>query len=166
MADITGIGTSALLAYQRSLSTVSHNIANATTEGYSRQRVDLTTQTPQFSGVGYFGSGVRVESVTRIYDQFVVDRLQTNTSNYSQAESFLGLVSQVDNLLADESAGLSPAIQNFFNSLQNSVDDPGSTPARQVFLSDAEALTQRFKSIDNRTAYVHWHLMRKMIWLI
>ena len=150
MADITGIGTSALLAYQRSLSTVSNNIANATTEGYSRQRVDLTTQTPQFTGVGYFGSGVRVENVTRIYDQFVVDRLQTNTSNYSQAESFLGLVSQVDNLLADENAGLSPAIQNFFNSLQNSVDDPGSTPARQVFLSDAEALTQRFKSIDNR----------------
>ena len=150
MAEISGIGTSALLAYQRSLSTVSHNIANATTEGYSRQRVDLTTQTPQFTGVGYFGSGVRVESITRIYDQFIVDRLQTNTSNYSQAESFLGLVSQVDNLLADESAGLSPAIQNFFNSLQNSVDDPGSTPARQVFLSDAEALTQRFKSIDDR----------------
>ena len=150
MADISGIGTSALLAFQRSLSAVSHNIANATTEGFSRQRVDLTTQTPQFTGIGYFGSGVRVEDVTRIYDQFVVDRLQTNTSNYSQAENFLGLVSQVDNLLADESAGLSPAIQNFFNSLQNSIDDPGSTPARQVFLSDAEALTQRFKSIDNR----------------
>ncbi len=150
MADINGIGTSALLAFQRSLSAVSHNIANASTEGYSRQRVDFTTQTPQFTGIGYFGSGVRVEDVTRVYDQFVVDRLQTNTSNYSQAENFLGLISQVDNLLADPSAGLSPAIQNFFNSLQNSIDDPGSTPARQVFLSDAEALTQRFKSIDNR----------------
>ena len=150
MADITGIGTSALLAFQRSLSTVSHNIANASTEGYSRQRVDLTTQTPQFTGVGFFGSGVRVDSITRVYDQFVVDRLQTNTSNYSQSEHFLGLVSQVDNLLADENAGLSPAIQNFFNSLQNSVDDPSSSPARQVFLSDANALVQRFQSIDNR----------------
>lgn len=150
MGDITGIGTSALLAFQRSLSTVSNNIANSSTEGYSRQRVDLTTQTPQFTGVGFFGSGVRVENVTRVYDQFVVDRLQTNTSNYSQAESFLGLVSQVDNLLSDENAGLSPAIQNFFNSLQNSVNDPGSASARQVFLSDAESLTQRFSSIDNR----------------
>ena len=150
MADISGIGTSALLAFQRSLSTVSNNIANASTDGYSRQRVDLTTQTPQFTGVGYFGSGVRVDNITRVYDQFIVDRLQTNTSNYSQAEKFLGLVSQVDNLLADESAGLSPAIQNFFNSLQNSADDPASTPARQVFLSDANALVQRFQSIDNR----------------
>jgi flagellar hook-associated protein 1 FlgK len=76
--------------------------------------------------------------------------LQTNTSNFSQTEHFLGLASQVDNLLADENAGLSPALQNFFNSLQNSVDDPASTPARQVLISDAEALTQRFQSIDNR----------------
>jgi len=150
MADIGGIGTTALLAFQRSLSVVSNNIANAATEGYSRQRVDLTTQTPQFTGVGFFGSGVRVESVTRTFDQFIVDRLQTNTSTYSQADRFLSLVSQVDNLLADETAGLSPAIQNFFNSLQNSVDDPGSTPARQVFLSDANSLVQRFQSIDNR----------------
>jgi len=150
MAEISGIGTSALLAFQRSLSTVSHNIANASTEGFSRQRVELSTRTPQFTGVGFFGTGVQVDDVTRIYDQFIVDRLQTNTSNYSQSEHFLGLVSQVDNLLADESAGLSPAIQNFFNSLQNSVDDPASTPARQVFLSDANALVQRFQSIDGR----------------
>ncbi len=150
MSDISGIGSSALLAFQRSLSTVSQNIANSATEGYSRQRTELSARTPQFSGVGYFGSGVKISDVSRIYDQFVVDRLQTNTSTYNQAESFLGLVSQVDNLLADETAGLSPAIQNFFNSLQSSVDDPGSTPSRQVFLSDANALVQRFQSIDNR----------------
>lgn len=150
MADLTGIGTSALLAFQRSLSTVGHNISNATTEGYSRQRVSFATQTPEFTGAGYFGTGTSIDRVSRVYDQFIVDRLQSNTSNHSQTEHFLGLVSQVDNLLADESAGLSPALQGFFNSLQNSVDDPASTPARQVLLSDAEALTQRFHSIDTR----------------
>jgi len=150
MAELTSIGTSALLAFQRSLGTVSHNIANATTEGYSRQRVGLSTRIPEATGVGFFGSGVQVGDVSRVYDQFTLDRLQTNTSNYSQAEHFLGLVSQVDNLLADESAGLSPSLQNFFNSLQNSVDDPSSASARQVFLSDANALVQRFQSIDNR----------------
>ncbi|MDT8404483.1 flagellar hook-associated protein FlgK [Sulfuriflexus sp.] len=150
MADLTGIGTSALLAFQRSLSTVGHNISNATTEGFSRQRVSFATQTPEFTGAGYFGTGTTVDRVSRVYDQFIVDRLQSNTSNHSQTEHFLGLVSQVDNLLADESAGLSPALQGFFNSLQNSVDDPASTPARQVLLSDAEALTQRFHSIDTR----------------
>lgn len=150
MADITSIGTSALLAFQRSLSTVGHNISNSTTEGYSRQRVSLSTRTAEFSGVGYFGTGTRVSDVSRIYDQFIVDRLQTNTSNLSNTEHFLGLASQVDNLLADESAGLSPSLQNFFNSLQNSVDDPGSTPARQVLISDGDALVQRFHSLDDR----------------
>lgn len=150
MADITSIGSSALLAFQRSLSTVSHNISNSATEGYSRQRVSFTTRTAEFSGVGYFGNGTTINNVSRIYDQFIVDRIQTNTSNLSGTEHFLGLVSQVDNLLADESAGLSPSLQNFFNSLQNSVDDPGSTPARQVLLSDAEALVERFHSMDSR----------------
>jgi len=150
MAQLTSIGSSALLAFQRSLGTVSHNIANATTEGYSRQRVGLSTRIPESTGVGFFGSGVQVGNVSRVYDQFTLDRLQTNTSNYSQAEHFLGLVSQVDNLLADETAGISPSLQNFFNSLQNSVDDPSSGSARQVFLSDANALVQRFQSIDNR----------------
>lgn len=150
MADLTSIGTSALLAFQRSLSTVGHNISNSTTEGFSRQRVSFTTRTPEFTGAGYIGTGTTVDNVSRVYDQFIVDRLQTNISNFSQTEHFLGLVSQVDNLLADESAGLSPALQNFFNSLQNSVDDPTATPARQVLLSDATALTERFHSIDTR----------------
>ncbi|MCK4742509.1 MAG: flagellar hook-associated protein FlgK [Sulfuriflexus sp.] len=150
MASLNNIGVSGLLAFQQSLGTVSHNIANSTTEGYSRQRTGLTARVADSTGVGFFGTGVKIQGVTRVYDQFVLDRLQTNTSNYSQAEHFLGLVSQVDNLLADESAGLTPALQNFFNSLQNSVDDPASAPAREVFLSDADALVQRFQSIDNR----------------
>jgi len=150
VASLSSIGVSGLLAFQQSLGTVSHNISNSTTEGYSRQRVGLAARTPENTGVGFFGTGVQVDSVTRVYDQFILDRLQTNISNHSQSEHFLGLVSQVDNLLADESAGLTPALQNFFNSLQNSVDDPASAPAREVLLSDADALVQRFQSIDNR----------------
>lgn len=150
MADITGIGTSALLAFQRSLSTVGHNISNATVEGYSRQRVSLGTQTPEFTGAGYFGTGVAVNSVTRIYDQFLLDRVQVNTSSYNQSEHFFGLASQVDNLLADPDAGLSPSLQSFFNSVQNFADDPTSTPARRVLLSDSESLVQRFQAIDTR----------------
>lgn len=150
MASVTDIGTSALLAFQRSLSTVGHNIANATVEGYSRQRVGLGTQVPSFTGAGYFGNGVRVNDISRLYDQFTNDRIIVNTTNLSRSEHFLGLASQVDNLLADPDAGLSPALQNLFNSLQNSVDDPTSTPARQVLLSDSESLVQRFHSIDSR----------------
>lgn len=61
MADILNIGTSALLAVQQAINTTGHNIANANTEGYSRQRVDLDALPPQLKGGNYVGSGVTVD---------------------------------------------------------------------------------------------------------
>lgn len=150
MADTLSIGTSALLAFQRSLATVGHNIANANVEGYSRQRVELGTRTPDFTGVGYFGNGVQIQDVSRFYDQFAVNELRSNTTSFSQFERFHGLAAQVDNLLADPQAGLSPALQDFFNALQEVADDPTSNTSRQVLLSEADALVQRFQNIDTQ----------------
>lgn len=150
MASLNSIGTSALLAFQRSLATVGHNIANASVEGYSRQRVEFTTRTPEFTGAGYIGSGIQVESITRIFDQFLINNVRTNTTSFSQSDHFYQLASQVDNLLADQDAGLSPSLQSFFNALQEVADDPSSTSARQVLLSESETLVQRFESIDTR----------------
>lgn len=150
MADTLSIGTSALLAFQRSLATIGHNIANANVDGYSRQRVELGTRTPDFVGVGYIGNGVQIQDISRFYDQFAVNELRINTTSYSQFDQFHGLAAQVDNILADPQAGLSPALQGFFNALQEVADDPTSNTARQVLLSEADALVQRFQSIDNQ----------------
>lgn len=150
MADSLQIGTSALLAYSRSLATVGHNIANANVDGYSRQRVDLGTQSAQFTGVGYFGSGVQINDVRRIVDNFTIGELRTSSTSYNQFEAFYGLTSQVDNLLADPQAGLAPKLQDFFNAVQELADDPASNTARQVLLSEAGSLAQRFESIDSR----------------
>ena len=145
MASLLNIGTNGLLAYQRSLTTVSHNITNVNTEGYHRQRVDLNTLPPQFSGAGFEGTGVQVEGVTRAYDQFIEAQLTNNTSLYKQQEMLHTFASNLDNLLADSTVGLSPALQTFFKSLQDLSTDPGSTPVRQVVLSEAEGLTAVFK---------------------
>lgn len=150
MPDVLNIATSALLSYQRALATTGHNISNASVEGYSRQRTEFATQPPQFSGPGFQGSGVTVASVTRVYDQFQVEQVRTNTASYSQLEQFSALVEQVDNILADPNAGLSPALQSFFGSLQDLSDDPASTPVRQIVLSEATGLVQRFSTIDER----------------
>ena len=63
MADLTGIGTSALLAFQRSLSTVGHNISNATTEGFSRQRVSFATL---LFKEGQYGQIVRIGRLAKV----------------------------------------------------------------------------------------------------
>lgn len=148
--DILGIGISGLLAYQRSLATAGHNITNANTEGYSRQRVELGTRPPDFSGGGYNGTGVSVESVRRMYDNFLTSQVRNSTASFSQSNYFHTLSSRIDNLLADPQAGLTPALQSFFNSVQDVSNDPSSLAARQVLLSESSTLVERFHALDTR----------------
>lgn len=148
MADIFGTATSGLQAYQRALSTAGHNIANANTPGYSRQRVELSTRPPQLSGTGYIGSGVQVDSVRRVYDQFLTDRVRTSASSVGDLQTFVQFSGRVADLLGDADAGLNGSLENFFNAAQGVANDPSSIPARQLMLSEAESLTTRFQYLD------------------
>ena len=103
--DLLGTSTSGVLAAQRALSTTGHNIANATTEGYSRQRTELEARKPTLSGNGAIGTGVLVDNVSRHYDEFIVGELRSTTSQSSFYDKAYEYTSQVDNLLADPRAG-------------------------------------------------------------
>ena len=141
---------SGLLAYQRALATTSHNIANVDTPGYSRQRVTLSTRTPEPAGNGFLGKGVSATSVDRIYDQFLGTQLNNRTSSYNQLDTFYTMASQLDSALGDPAVGLTPAMENFFNAIQDVANDPTSIPARQVMLSQAESLNQQFLNISQQ----------------
>lgn len=145
MADILGIGTSGLLSFQRAMTTISHNISNVNTDGYSRQRTQLDTRQPQGFGNGFMGTGVDVSAVERLYDQFLVNQVRTQTTRSAELNSYYDMASRVDNLLSDTEAGISPMLQEFFNSVQGVADAPGSIPARQVMLTTAESLTERMQ---------------------
>ena len=148
--DVLGISTSGALAAQRALSTTSHNIANATTKGYSRQRTDLATRPPQSQANGAVGTGVIVDNVRRVYDEFVVEELRNTSSLSSELDTQYDYISQVDTMLSDPNAGLAPAIQNFFGAMNGVADDPSSVSARQVLVSEARSLEDRFKYLDDR----------------
>ena len=150
--DILGISTSGALAAQRALATTGHNIANANTEGYSRQRVELDARPPQMKGNGAIGTGVQVSNVRRMYDDFVTREVRDNTSVSSELDTHYHYTSQVDNLLADPKAGMAPAIQSFFAAVNGVADDPQSTSARQVLVSEARSLADRFTYMNNRFA--------------
>ena len=89
--DPLSIGVSGLLAFQRALGTTSQNISNANTPGYSRQRVDLVTRAPQFSGSGFVGQGVTTGGINRIIDESINRQVVTSTSAFNQQEAFLTL---------------------------------------------------------------------------
>ena len=148
--DVLAISTSGALAAQRALSTTSHNIANSTTKGYSRQQTDLVARAPTPRGNGAVGNGVIVDNVRRAFSEFVVEE-QRNVSASSQALSTqYDYTSQVDTMLSDPESGMAPAIQNFFAAMNGVADDPSSVAARQVLISEAHSLEDRFQYIDNR----------------
>ncbi len=147
---LLGTAASGLQAFQRAIGVAGHNISNANTEGYSRQRVELGTREPGFTGQGFIGNGMRIESIDRFYDQFVTDRLRSTTSSSSQFETFYALSSRVSDLLGDADAGLSAGLESFFNAVQGVADDPASIPARQLMLSEGGSLVSRFQNLDTQ----------------
>lgn len=149
MASTLGIASSALLSFQRSLATTGHNIANVNTEGYTRQSVDYSTQTPQQFGAGYLGSGVKVDAIQRIYDDFLERQLRSSVTARDSSEMYYNFAVQVDDLLADQGSSLGPQLENFFSAIQDVVNDPTSIPARQLMLTEAGSLVESFQYIDN-----------------
>ncbi|WP_372798033.1 flagellar hook-associated protein FlgK [Litorivivens sp.] len=162
MADMLNSALSAIVTYQRALATTSHNIANVNTEGYSRQTVSLSTNTPQYSGFGAIGSGVGVSGIARQFDQFVLDQMRSSASAYNHAQAYTDMSSQIDNLLSDTTNGVSAALTSFFNSLQQLADDPGSLSARQAVLAETDTLVSRLDSVTAQLGRIEQELNTRM----
>ena len=105
MADILNIGLSALLAQQRALTTTSNNIANASTPGYSRQRVELDRAAGGAHRHDFVGTGVDVALTRRISDDIIADQLRTAAGGFHRAEAFASLAESLDDLLAGDRDG-------------------------------------------------------------
>ncbi|MBK7017160.1 MAG: flagellar hook-associated protein FlgK [Sulfuritalea sp.] len=151
---ILSIGVTGLNAAQTGLLTTSHNIANASTPGYSRQYTVQGTNVALYSGAGYVGQGGHVETVRRSYDQLLARNVLSAEAGASEMDSYLSQIHQIDNMFADVDSGLSPSLANFFRGVQDVAANPTSLAARQSMLSASEALTARFKALDERLADV------------
>lgn len=148
--SLLSIGRSGLLAAQAGLATTGHNITNANVLGYNRQVVVQSTTQPIQTGDGFVGTGTEVAQIKRIYDDFLNRQLLGAQTNQAHFDTYLNQVSQIDNLLADTTVGLGPALQSFFSGVQNANSNPQSTAARQAMLSAAESLASRFNGLSSR----------------
>lgn len=146
MSTLFSIGSSALLANQRALSTTGHNIANANTEGYSRQGVDFAAR--QVAGQNY-GQGVDIANTRRYADAFANQRLMESQSEYGALQTSADLATRLDALMSDEDTGLATPLRDFLGSLDAWAADPGSVESRVEVIGDAEALAQRFTQLQS-----------------
>ena len=88
--SVLDIAKYALFTEQRAIHTTGHNIANANTEGYSRQRVDMETNEPMSSWPGQLGMGVRAQEVERIYDRFLGGKIVSENEKAGEWEAKKG----------------------------------------------------------------------------
>ncbi len=148
--NVFAIGLSGLNAARLALSTTGHNITNVGTEGFTRQETVQKPGTSQNTGAGFIGTGVEVTTVKRLYNQFLEIQRLNAESQQSYLDTFVTQATQIDNLLADPTSGLSPALQGFFTGVADLAANPSSVPSRQSMLSSAEALQSRFQALDAR----------------
>lgn len=148
--NILSIGITGLNAAQANLATTGQNITNASTPGYSRQQVLMQSNQPLYSGSGFFGQGVNVETVKRVYNEHLTGQLLGAQSGVAEMDRYQSQINQITNLVADTTVGLSPALAGFFTSLDQLAANPASVPARQAFLSESQSLAARFQNLNMR----------------
>ncbi len=159
MAGLLNIGLTGLNAAQGGLVTTGHNISNAGTDGYHRQVVKQGTNDPYFvGGVGFFGRGTHISAVTRSYDQFLEGQVLTSANRLSQYNAYNAQISQIDNLLADATSGVSPAMQQFFAGVQEVAANPTSIAARQSMISNAQGMVASFTTTNARLTEIRQSL--------
>lgn len=148
--SILNIGKTALAAAQVGITTTGHNIANASTPGYSRQVVVQAAAQSQNFGYGFIGQGTEVASVTRIFNEILAAQAVRSQASSSSASTYLSEISSINEMLSNPSAGLNPAMSDFFGAVKDLSARPSDLATRQSMLSYAQSLASRFQSTDNR----------------
>lgn len=154
MPNITSllyIGQSALSTQQKAIDITGNNIANANTEGYSRQRLNMEQSKPVRDFSGTMSTGVTADrKIQRYYDQFVVAQLNGENENLGRWEAQKGALEKVEVLFDDVSQyGLSSAMAEFWGAWQDLTNNPSGHVERTALLGSSQYLTSTFNQLSN-----------------
>lgn len=142
-----------VLAHQNALDVTSHNIANLTTQGYTRQRADMVSA-PAWSNSsalsqvspGQMGTGVEVLRIERLRDQFIDVNVRQQFGRQSTAQTLVEQLAQVEAAFREPGDTL---MSTFWTTMDSVASNPQSTSARQAFAEAASALAQGFRQISS-----------------
>ena len=150
MPDLLGIGKSGLFAAKKSLETTGHNISNANTEGYSRQRVHQVANAPVTIECGYVqGTGTTIDRVNRIHDEFIEKRLNNDIANEKFFEERATRLSDAENIFNEvDNDGLSFVLNRFFNSFRELSNYPENEAIRLTVRDNAVMVIRDFHRIN------------------
>lgn len=148
------LGKRSIMAHTDAISTAGHNISNANTEGYSRQRVQLKEFDPLYrpdlerpERAGMIGQGIDVQSITRIRDEMLDQRItaQQNQESYWDTRSkYYTMIEQIYN--EPDEVSVRSNMDKFWESWQELSINPESQAARQAVVTRGESLSDSIKS--------------------
>ncbi|MCA8924672.1 MAG: flagellar hook-associated protein FlgK [Planctomycetes bacterium] len=141
------IGLSGLLASQRGMDVVGHNIANASTPGFTRQSVELVSANPTSHPVGQMGNGVRVAMVRQVADAFLDGRVRVAEGTQGYDHALAQRLGEIEGVLGDTSeGGLGGLLSGFFSAADALGVTPDDPSTRVTFLSSAARLAEGFQN--------------------
>jgi flagellar hook-associated protein 1 len=143
------IGLSGINAARKALDTIGNNIANAATEGYHRQRVELAPSTPTFDGRISWGGGVDVMAISRSIDSFVEKEIISQNGTSGQITQELTTLNTIQSTFGELSGGgsLSQAINAFFNACQDLAAHPSESTYQRQLITSAQSMANQFQTI-------------------
>ena len=145
------IGYSGLNAAQANVKTTSHNIANAETEGYTRQRIVTAASTPLEHSPGSYGNGVSITEVSRVFDAYTYDRYLSASEDKAYSEMMRSTMEELSTYFPDiEGVGVKTDLTNYFNMWQTLADNPDSSAIQVALAEETKTLTQNINYTRDR----------------
>ncbi|MGE5390241.1 MAG: flagellar hook-associated protein FlgK [Deltaproteobacteria bacterium] len=151
------IGKRSILTHQTALNTTGHNVANANTNGYSRQAADVVTTTPypvpslvDGQKVGQVGTGVDIQAVNRIRDAFTDGQIRHENQVYGYWKQVQDGLDKVETIINEPSEdGLRSVMDQFWQAWQDLSANPESEAVRSVVIQRGLAMSEAFKATFN-----------------
>jgi flagellar hook-associated protein 1 FlgK len=163
LSSLLSIARSALAAHQRSIDVTAHNIANAQTPGYSRQRADLVSQFPLLTAQGPVGRGVTVAQISSARDRFLDATYRLQSGLLGDSSSRSSALGDVENAMNEPSdSGIGAALDNLFKSFGDLANDPTGTPTREAVRAAASRLVSQVRGLDQRLGQIDGQVRDEM----
>jgi flagellar hook-associated protein 1 FlgK len=147
---LLNVGTRALQANQVALQTAGNNIANVNVPGYSRQRAVQATVLGQYSGSGYVGQGVSVQTIQRNFSEFLTRQSTLATSNQSADATRSDKLRQLEGIFSGGKEGLGASISDMMNAFSDVANAPTDMTARTVVLTRIDETASRMRAASQQ----------------
>ncbi len=146
-----GIGYSGLSAAQTAVSTTSHNISNAESDGYTRQRVVTAAATPIFAAPGNIGNGTQITDISRIFDNFVYDRYTGISSDKEYSDFTKATLETLSTYFPEiDDVGIKFDLKEYYSMWQAFADNPDNDAIKLALAKQAETLANSVISLQDK----------------